>query len=370
MTERNLEGNRIRGRIERLRIRILGLRGDAILVTHLPNIAYLCGFTGSNGMLLVEPHRATLFTDGRYTIQAPEEAAGTGVRVRIAKKGLLGEVGTALRGGGRGKRRVLFPPSKVSVGQAQQLRAAAGPRVLWSSDKNTVEELRAVKDAGELDTMREAARLISEVFDELTGLIQPGITENEIAAEAEYRMRRKGASGPSFESIVAAGPRSALPHARPTQRQIGKNELVVLDLGAILRGYCSDMTRTVFVGKAPRKVRGWYHAVLDAQLAAIAALGAGVAAGDVDAAARRTLRRHGLAKAFTHSTGHGLGLEVHEIPRLARGDTAKLAAGNVVTIEPGVYIEGSGGIRIEDDVAIGERGVEILTRATKEFLEL
>ncbi len=195
------------------------------------------------------------------------------MRVRIAKKSMLRELGAALRGSGRGKRRVLFPPSKVSVAQFQQLRLAAGPRVLWSSDKNTVEDLRAVKDAAELETMREAAHLISDVFDELAGLIQSGISENEIAAEAEYRMRRKGASGPSFESIVAAGPRSALPHARPTPRQIGKNELVVLDLGAILRGYCSDMTRTVFVGKAPRKVRGWYHAVLDAQLAAIAALG-------------------------------------------------------------------------------------------------
>jgi Xaa-Pro aminopeptidase len=355
--------------VERLRIRILGLRGDAILVTHLPNITYLCGFTGSNGLLLVTPGTATLFTDGRYAIQAPEEVAGSGVRVRIAKRGLSGEVGAALRGE-RGKQRVLFPPSKVSVGQFRQLRTAAGPRVLWRNDANAVEELRAVKDAHELEEMKEAAKLIGEVFDEIVGLVQPGITENEVAAEAEYRMRRKGASGPSFESIVAAGPRSALPHARPTARPIGRNELVVLDLGAILRGYCSDMTRTVFVGRAPRKVRGWYHAVLEAQLAAIDVLAAGVKAGDVDAAARRTLRRHGLARAFTHSTGHGLGLEVHEIPRLARGDLAQLATGNVVTIEPGIYIEGVGGIRIEDDVAIGERGVEILTRATKEFLEL
>jgi Xaa-Pro aminopeptidase len=355
--------------VERLRIRILGLRGDAILVAHLPNIAYLCGFTGSNAMLVVDPDAATLFTDGRYAIQAPEEVAGSGVRVRIVKRGLLGEVGAALKGG-RGKQRVLFPPSKVSVGQFRQLKIAAGPRVVWRSDSNAVEDLRAIKDAHELEEMRQAARLISEVFDELTGLVQPGITENEVAAKAEYRMRRKGSAGPSFESIVAAGPRSALPHARPTARPIGKNELVVLDLGAILRGYCSDMTRTVFVGRAPRKIRGWYHAVLEAQLAAIDVLAAGVKAGDVDAAARRTLRRHGLARAFTHSTGHGLGLEVHEIPRLARGDQAQLAAGNVVTIEPGVYIEGVGGIRIEDDVAIGERGVEILTRATKEFLEL
>lgn len=369
MKDRNPAGNRIRGREERLRIRILGQHGDAILVTHLPNIAYLCGFTGSNAMLVVGPDAATLVTDGRYSIQAPEEVAGTGVRVRIAKRGLASEVGALLRRG-RGRFRVLFPASRVSVAQFQQLRAAAGSRVTWRGDHGIVEELRAVKDEGEIEDIRQAGKLISEVFDEVAALVQPGISENEVAAEAEYRMRRKGAAGPSFESIVAGGPRSALPHARPTGRLIGKNELVVLDLGAILRGYCSDMTRTVFVGRAPRKVRGWYHAVLEAQLAAIDALAPGVEAGDVDAAARRTLRRHGLAQAFTHSTGHGLGLEVHEIPRLARGEASRLAAGNVLTIEPGVYIAGAGGIRIEDDVVIGERGVEILTRATKEFLEL
>lgn len=369
MKERHLEVHRIRSRMERLRIRILGLHGDAILVSRLPNIQYLCGFTGSNGALLVSADGATLVTDGRYAIQAPEEVAGSGVRVRIAKRGLAGEVGALLRRG-RGKRRVLFAAGHLSVGQFQQYRTAAGERVRWRGDGNAVEDLRAVKDAGEIEVMREAARLISGVFDEVVALVQPGITENELAAEAEYRMRRKGAAGPSFESIVAGGERSALPHARPTGRAIGKNELVVLDLGAILRGYCSDMTRTVFVGRAPRKVRGWYHAVLEAQVAAIDALAPGVKAGDVDAAARRTLRRYRLAQAFTHSTGHGLGLEVHEIPRLARGDTAQLAAGNVVTIEPGIYIEGSGGIRIEDDVAVGERGVEVLTCATKEFLEL
>jgi Xaa-Pro aminopeptidase len=355
--------------LERLRIRVLGRQNDAILVTHPPNIAYLCGFTGSSGMLLIAANSATLFTDGRYAIQAPEEVSGTGVRVRIAKKALLSEAAAILRRG-RGKRRVLFPASRLSVAQFQQLRAAAGASVLWRDDAGAVESLRAVKDEHEIAEMRQAARLISDVFDDIVALVQPGIAENELAAEAEYRMRRKGAAGPSFESIVAAGPRSALPHARPTGRAVGKNELVVLDLGAILRGYCSDMTRTVFVGRAPRKVRGWYHAVLEAQLAGIAALAPGVKAGDVDAAARGVLRRHGLARAFTHSTGHGLGLEVHEIPRLAHGDRAILAPGNVVTVEPGVYIAGVGGIRIEDDVAIGERGVEILTRATKEFLEL
>ena len=355
--------------MERLRIRVLGQGSDAILVTHLPNIAYLCGFSGSSGALLVTEDAAILFTDGRYAIQAPEEVSGSGVRVRIAKGGLLSAAGAVLRSR-RAKRRALFSPSRVSVAQFEQLKTAAGSHVAWRADGNVIEEMRAVKDAHEIAEIRRAAMLIGDVFDELVKLIHPGISENDLAAEAEYRMRRKGAAGPSFESIVAAGPRSALPHARPTGRKLAKNELVVVDLGAILRRYCSDMTRTVFVGRAPRKVRGWYRAVLEAQLAAIDALGPGVKAGDVDAAARRTLRRHGLARAFTHSTGHGLGLEVHELPRLAHGDSARLVSGNVVTVEPGVYIEGAGGIRIEDDVVVSERGPEILTRATKEFLEL
>ena len=218
--------------------------------------------------------------------------------------------------------------------------------------------------------MREAADIASDTFGDVLPMIRPGILENELAAEIEYRMRRRGASGPSFETIVASGPRSALPHARPTDKPISKNELVVLDLGAILRRYCSDMTRTVFLGKAPRRVREWYSAVRDAQSEAIQALRPGIRAGEVDAVARRTLHRHRLARFFTHSTGHGLGIEVHESPRLGRGDKTRLAAGNVVTVEPGVYIEGSGGIRIEDDVVVTATGAEILTRASKEFLEL
>jgi Xaa-Pro aminopeptidase len=183
-------------------------------------------------------------------------------------------------------------------------------------------------------------------------------------------MRRKGASGESFEAIVAAGPRSALPHARPTARRIGKNELVVLDLGAILRRYCSDLTRTVHVGKASTRVRQWYHAVLSAQAAARDALRPGATCGDVDAAARNFLQFKGLGRYFVHSTGHGIGLEIHEDPRIARDQKKLLETGNVVTLEPGVYVEGVGGIRIEDDALVTHRGAEILTTTPRDFLEL
>jgi Xaa-Pro aminopeptidase len=204
-----------------------------------------------------------------------------------------------------------------------------------------VESLRAVKDASEIDRIRDAARLGSQVMEEAIRLIRPGVTELDIAAEIGYRMRRKGASGESFEAIVAAGPRSALPHARPTARQIGKNELVVLD-----------------------------QAVLDAQSAARDALKAGVTCGAIDAAARNVLQHKGLGRYFVHSTGHGIGLEIHEDPRIARDQKTLLETGNVVTLEPGVYVEGVGGIRIEDDALVTPRGAEILTTTPREFLEL
>jgi Xaa-Pro aminopeptidase len=207
-------------------------------------------------------------------------------------------------------------------------------------------------------------------MEEAIRLVRPGVTELDIAAEIGYRMRREGASGESFEAIVAAGPRSALPHARPTARRIGKNELVVLDLGAILRRYCSDLTRTVHVGKAPARVRQWYQAVLEAQTAARDALKSGVTCGAIDAAARNVLHHKGLGRYFVHSTGHGIGLEIHEDPRIARDQKTILETGNVVTLEPGVYVEGVGGIRIEDDALVTPRGAEILTTTPREFLEL
>ncbi|MGB9404254.1 MAG: Xaa-Pro peptidase family protein [Candidatus Acidiferrales bacterium] len=367
MTQSRRTDNELRSRIDRLRIRLSGRPADAILVSHLPDVRYLCGFTGSNAVLLVTANSATLFTDGRYTIQAKDEVVDA--RVQIGRGSILAQAGVQLARG-RGRQRVLYSPGQFSVAQFEQVRKAAGGKVRWQASQGLVDEMRAVKDAGELAEMRLAARLVSEVFNEVLPIIRPGTMESELAAEVEYRMRRKGASGAAFETIVASGPRSALPHARPTGKPIAKNELVVLDLGAILRGYCSDMTRTVFVGRAPHRIREWYHAVLEAQAAAIESLSPGVKAGDVDSAARRVLRRHHLARFFTHSTGHGLGLEVHESPRLGHGEAARLAAGSVVTIEPGVYIESTGGIRIEDEVAVGETGAEVLTNAPKDFLEI
>ncbi len=353
-------------RLKRLRQALDTAGAGTLLETHLPNIYYLSGFSGDSGALLVDPASATLFTDGRFTIQAKEETRG--IRVHIHTGSLLEAVGEHLRG--RKRQKVVVSPSRLTLAGWKALRKAAGGRLKWVAVDGLVENLRAVKDAAEIDRMRDAARLGSQVMEETIRLIRPGVTELDMAAEIGYRMRRKGASGESFEAIVAAGPRSALPHARPTARRIGKNELVVLDLGAILRGYCSDLTRTVYVGKAPARVRQWYQAVLEAETAAREAVRSGVTCGTVDAAARNVLQRKGLARYFTHSTGHGIGLEIHEDPRIARDQKKLLETGNVVTVEPGVYVEGVGGIRIEDDVLVTARGAEVLTTAPREFLEL
>jgi Xaa-Pro aminopeptidase len=226
------------------------------------------------------------------------------------------------------------------------------------------------KDASELAQMRKAAILAGEILEGALPMLRPGVREFDVGAEIEYQMRKRGASGPAFETIVAFGERAALPHARPTSKRLRKNELVVLDLGVILGHYCSDMTRTVFVGRAPARIRGWYQAVLEAQRAAIAAVKNGASCGEVDAAARQVLTDYRLEQLFVHSTGHGLGLEVHEDPRVARGQKKRLEPGNVITIEPGVYAEGIGGIRIEDDVAVHADRAEVLTRVPRDLIEL
>lgn len=350
----------------RLRLIISKIPADALLVMHLPNIRYLCGFTGSAGLLLVESDRATLFTDSRYTFQAREEVVGA--RVHIAAGGLLAAVGRHLRS--RRRLALAYSPSQLTVAQMDALQTAIGKRIRWVKAPNAVEQLRAIKDEAELAAMRDAAALISHVFKQIVPKIRVGLSELDLSAEIEFAMKREGASGPSFETIVASGPRSAWAHARPTSKPLAKNELVVLDLGAILRGYCSDMTRTVFLGRSSSRVRSLYGAVLEAQEAAKAFIRPGVTANDVDAAARKVLKSHGLARYFTHSTGHGLGLEVHETPRLGRGEKTVIQQGMVLTVEPGVYVEGLGGIRIEDDVVVTPSGAVDLTTAPRELLEL
>ena len=341
---------------------------SALIVTQPASWYYLTGFTGEAGALVVSAHSTALITDSRFTEQARREAPG--VRVIQQARGLSTSVGEFLKLAGRGSRKVGFPAGHLTVAQLQAMKKAAGARVRWTPAEGYVERLRGHKDAQELAMMRRAAALADKVMAKALELLKPGVRELEIAAEIEYQMRLLGASGPAFETIVAFGERSAFPHARPTDKRLRKNELVVLDMGAILAHYCSDITRTVVVGKAPPKVRGWHKAVQEARTAAVAAVRAGVTCAEVDAAARQVLAGYRLDRYFTHSTGHGLGIEVHEDPRVAKGQKRKLEPGNVITIEPGVYVPGVGGIRIEDDVAVHSGETEVLTRTPRDIIEI
>lgn len=334
---------------------------DALLVAFGPNLRYLSGFTGSNGVLLALPSRAILITDPRYAIQAPAEVS---CQVRIAK-GRLWDAAAAEIGRAR-LRRIGYEPGRMTCDSFDQLRASLPLRAQLQSAVGVVERLRMVKSPAEIAAIRAAAVIASRAFEQAVGRARVGMSERDLAAELEYRMRRLGADKPSFETIVAAGARSALPHAGPTAASIERG-LVVIDMGAFHAGYASDMTRMLCAGAPSPRIKRVYRAVLEAQLAALDAVRAGVTAAHVDRVARRVLKGYGYEKLFVHSTGHGLGLEIHEPPRLGRRDPHTLAEGMAVTIEPGVYVEGFGGVRIEDTVAVTATGCEILTPTPKEL---
>ncbi len=341
---------------------------DAFLVAFSPNLRYLTGFTGSNGSLLAMSDHAILFTDPRYTIQAGEESCasrGGPLRLKIAKGPLSAEV--AARIARLGVRKIGYEPARTTCDALDALQAKLPMKAALQPVKGWVEELRMVKSASELDRIRRSVRTNSRALEQTLPGIRAGMTERDLATELEYRMRRLGAEKPSFETIVASGARSALPHAQPTAAPLCAGSQLLIDMGAFQDGYASDMTRTMFLGSPSARFKRAYKAVLEAQLAAIDAVRPGVTAGSVDRAARSVLRRHGLDRAFVHSTGHGLGLEIHEPPRLGKREKTRLRAGMAITIEPGVYLEGWGGIRIEDTVVVTERGCEILTPTSKEL---
>jgi len=339
-----------------------GRRLHSLLVTNLTNIAYLTGFRGSAGIALFTSREGVLWVDPRYALQAQEQAGS--VEVIEERKGLLETAAERLK---RNKdQRVGYEDAHLTCADFSRLRQGVGRRVSFVPATGLVEGLRAVKDEGEVARIRGAGRITAEVFGRVLEGVRPGVSESDLAAEIEYWVRKKGGEGVAFETIVASGARAALPHARASRKLLKENELVIFDLGAILAGYAADMTRTVYLGKPSRRVRSLYNAVVEAQENAAKSALPGVRAGEVDRIARRTLAARGAARLFTHSTGHGVGMETHEMPRLARGEKARLQTGHVVTIEPGVYWEGWGGIRIEDTALVGPGGPEVLTPAPKD----
>lgn len=354
-------------RIDRLRESLHACGLDALVVTALPNIRYLCGFTGSHAMLLApaggEP---VLYTDPRYEIQAGEESS---CAVRVSKKPLIKAVAADLARR-RSLRRIGFEAGRIHYADYEALRNALPAARKLEPQTELVEKLRMVKSAAEIEAIRRSMAVAAEAYRKVIASVQPPVRELEVAAELDYQMRRLGAEKPAFDTIVLFGERAALPHGRPGPRALKQGDLVLVDVGAVLDGYSSDMTRMAVAGRPAERLRRLYQIVAEAQLAALGELRPGVKAGTVDCAARRVLERHGLESCFVHSTGHGLGLEVHEMPRLGKRETVRLAPGMVVTVEPGIYVEGWGGLRIEDTVVVTSNGCEILTPLGKELIVL
>ena len=361
------------GRLRRL---IAGLNEnslDYLLVTHLPNVRYLCGFAGSAAALLVSDGGCILFTDGRYRTQAREEVADAqvrNVRIVIARQSPLLAAAEWLAARVRSTPRVFvgIEPESLTVGARDRLASMLRGKARLRSAPPLVERARMVKDPDEILRIRRAVKLGASLFPIACEKIRPGVKEVEVAAAMEYAARCGGAEGMSFSTILASGSRSAVIHGRASEARIPRHGFVVSDFGVILAGYCSDRTRTVHVGNPSREERYLYEAVLEAQQAAIVVVRLGVTAAEVDEAARRVLRRRKLARYFTHSTGHGLGLEIHEAPRLAAGQNLPLGPGMVITIEPGAYVPAKWGVRIEDVVVVTASGCEVLTPTDKELV--
>ncbi len=352
-------------RLQQLCAQFDPFRIDAFLVTFPPHLRYMSGFTGSNGVAIITKDGAALITDGRYSVQVREQVRGWKI---LITQGSLFEKIRAQRLLKPGMR-VGFDGNTVLYSQFLALKKMF-PKVKFLPKADVVEKLAAVKDANEIAKIRRAVEITDTTFAEILPLIKPGVPELDIAAEISYRQRKHGAEADAFESIVASGERSALPHGRATFKKIANGELLTLDFGAVYEGYHSDMTRTVAVGRIKPEAKKIYAVVRSAQEAAIEAAKSGIRGKELDAVARGVIRKKGYEKFFRHSLGHGIGLQIHEQPRISVMSTALLVPGNVVTIEPGVYIPHLGGVRIEDDVIIGETSCEVLNRSPKELLVL
>jgi len=349
-----------------VRSRLQELEVDALLITSLPDIRWTCGFTGSNGVLLVGPDEAHFITDGRYSEQARHEVAEASVHVTT--NGLSAYVDE--HNFFRPFERVAFQADDRTVAQRAAMEEQH-PDVSWVPVEKALTRFVAQKEDEEVDAIRAAQRITEAVFDKIVDLIEPGVTEKELAAEITYRHLKQGADRMSFDPIVASGPNSARPHARPTTRTLQSGDVIVLDMGCFLDGYASDMTRTVALGDpAPPAARA-YEIVRRAQEEALAVARAGLTGKELDGAARQVIDDEGYGEAFSHGLGHGIGLQVHEWPRVSRQGEEELPEGTCVTIEPGIYLPEEGfGIRIEDIVVLRAGGSEKLTRAGKEFTRL
>lgn len=351
-------------RRKKLRALIESSKADALLITSFTNVTYLTGFTGDDSYLLVTLDGEVLVTDPRYTTQLEEECPGLKLEIREPGVTMLVGVTKVIEAAKIG--RLGIEGSAATVSLCESL-AKALPKVVIVTTENLVEQLRLVKDKSEIDATRVACVQARRAYEVVRAGLTPSMTELEVAAELEYQARRFGAKALSFPPIVAVGPRAALPHARPTQRKLGESDFTLIDWGVNSGLYMSDLTRIVVTGKISPKLRKIYGVVLKAQLAAIDAIRPGMTCEQVDRVARQIITRAGFGKAFGHGLGHGTGLQIHESPRLAVGQKTELQPGMIVTVEPGIYVPGWGGVRIEDDILVTRTGHEVLSDVPKQL---
>ena len=353
----------IRQRLKAVRVLMTNFRLQSMLVTELAHVRYLTGFSGSSGICLITPTKQFLITDRRYKSQAPQEV--NGFKIIIAKQNLFPLL--AERKLIPTRSRIGFESQYVSVADINTLKKLL-PLRHFIPATNILENVSAIKDDKEIELIRSAASISDKVFKKLLTLVRPGVRECDIAAEISYLHRKYGAECDAFDPIVASGERGALPHARASEKKIRCGECVVIDFGCRYRGYHCDITRTLAVGSPSAEMKKVYQIVLDAQRKAIEAVHCGVAARSIDAIARNHIRQNNYGRYFIHSLGHGLGIHVHDPLRISAISNAVLKTGNVVTIEPGIYIPGRGGVRIEDDIVVRENGCDILTKSSKELI--
>lgn len=364
---RDLPPMAVAARAHRLAGRLAGIPVDGLLVTHDRNIRYLTGYTGSAGLLLVTPSGLTLVTDGRYVEQAAHELAAAGVEATIESGRSEVDRRDLLRSVAGGVHRLGLEAEHVSWARHREFASTwfAGAELVPTA--GLVESLREVKDEGEVARIEAAASIADAALAAVRHSLADGVTEREFAFALEAAMRRLGADGSGFDPIVASGPNGAMPHARPSHRPIGEGDLVVIDVGALVDGYRSDLTRTICVGDPTPTQRRMLEVVTAAQAAGVAGVSAGVPAADIDRACRDLIAEAGWREAFLHTTGHGIGLDLHELPWVEAGADATLVAGHVVTIEPGVYLPDHGGVRVEDILVVGPGGARPLTASPKHW---
>ena len=356
---------RVDGRLGRLRERLAAAGVDAAVIVEPANVRWLTGFTGSNGTVVVLcSGEALLLTDARYAEQAPAQLAASGcsndVEVVVALRAVQAAAGR-LDGAAR-----LGLEDSVAWGEQIRWNEAVDAETVPLTA--IVEGLRAVKDTAELARMQAAARIADEALAGVEPMLRPGVTETQIQQALDDAIRSSGGSGPAYDTIVASGPNSALPHARPTNRKLRAGDLVIVDVGAVVDGYCSDMTRSFVLGDADEVAAAMLEVVGRSQSAGVQAVRAGVEAGEIDGACRSIIDEAGMGDAFIHGTGHGVGLDVHELPRVASGSESVLEPGNVLTVEPGVYFPGVGGVRVEDLLVVTDDGCRPLTHHPKTSL--